>query len=145
MSLITCWTCHEEKQSSEFNWKNKSLGQRKGYCRECDKVIKHNFYNRHKKRLIVESAYRRNEIRKRFQVWKKTLACKRCGESDSCCLDFHHLNPKHKDDVVSAMVGQGVGWIRIMKEVRRCIVVCRNCHAKIHQHRIKAADIVFNG
>jgi hypothetical protein len=66
-----------------------------------------------------------------FREYKTTLKCSRCPESDSCCLDFHHKNPKIKDGPVSVLASR---WStkRLLTEIKKCIVLCANCHRKLH-------------
>lgn len=65
----------------------------------------------------------------------KTM-CSLCPEKDSCCLEFHHIDPSQKDLEISIAVRNSWSEKRLMKEVAKCLVVCRNCHAKIHKHGI---------
>lgn len=71
------------------------------------------------------------EKKKWFLDYKKTLKCK-CGESHPACIEFHHRNPKKKDDCVSNMALRGYSKKRILKEIAKCDVMCANCHAKLH-------------
>ena len=78
------------------------------------------------------TARRAEKLKKWYQEYKSTLACKICGESCTICLDFHHLDPLRKDIAVSQMIAQGYGRSRIENEISKCIVLCKNCHAKLH-------------
>ena len=71
------------------------------------------------------------KIRKWFKDYKKTLKCEKCDESHWACLEFHHIK-NNKDNAVSNMVAAGYGKDRIMKEVNKCMVLCANCHRKVH-------------
>ena len=66
--------------------------------------------------------------RKLISEWKAERGCKLCGEKDSCCLDMHHTDPKTKDKDPSR-IGK---FETFLKEVEKCVVLCRNCHAKVH-------------
>lgn len=57
--------------------------------------------------------------------------CSRCGYNKDCppAYDFHHRNPKEKDFQIS---GSCIGLEKMKKEVDKCDLVCRNCHAEIH-------------
>ena len=46
-------------------------------------------------------------------------------------LAFHHVNPADKDPEFAAM--RNWSWTRIESELKKCILVCRNCHAEIHE------------
>jgi hypothetical protein len=61
----------------------------------------------------------------------KSGGCLFCGEKELVCLDLHHLNPSEKDFELS-----GSGLMRteadIIAEVAKCVVLCANCHRKLH-------------
>jgi hypothetical protein len=78
--------------------------------------------------------YERNRIRRlRFREYlyrvKQESQCTLCGEDDPRCLDFHHLGDK-SDDVSS--LGHYSTLQKLQAEIRKCVVLCRNCHAKLH-------------
>lgn len=64
---------------------------------------------------------------------KSDLGCKICGEKDARCLDFHHVNSTEKDFTICHAVCTGVRWARIEEEIKKCEVLCANCHRKYHQ------------
>ena len=57
--------------------------------------------------------------------------CSECNEGDVACLDFHHVDGK-KTDTVARMVGDGRRKDVIREEIRKCNVLCANCHRKHH-------------
>jgi len=67
-----------------------------------------------------------------LKEYKEEKCCEKCDESHPACLDFHHLEPSEKDHNISDMVPRGYSIERINEEIGKCILVCRNCHAKIH-------------
>jgi hypothetical protein len=56
--------------------------------------------------------------------------CVCCGY-DKCAraLQFHHLDPSKKDFQIS---GMSISLDRLKEETKKCILVCSNCHAEIH-------------
>jgi len=57
--------------------------------------------------------------------------CKDCKKSYPLeCYDFHHVNPKDKDNTVSWLLH--CSWARIIKEVKKCVLLCANCHRIRH-------------
>jgi hypothetical protein len=63
----------------------------------------------------------------------RSLGCVLCNETESCCLDAHHLDPNEKDFALSQALYQNkCGIKKFQAELNKCICVCRNCHAKIH-------------
>ncbi len=67
-----------------------------------------------------------------FRQYKEDVSCIRCGESNSICLDFHHIDVSKKDHEISAMIGDGYSREWILAEIEKCIVLCANCHRKEH-------------
>jgi DNA invertase Pin-like site-specific DNA recombinase len=66
-----------------------------------------------------------------------------CGESHIAALDFHHLDPNEKEFVVAVLLRTN-DWDAIEKELKKCKLVCSNCHRKLHfdanfyeQHRVE--------
>jgi mannitol-specific phosphotransferase system IIBC component len=73
-------------------------------------------------------AVKRN--RKYVEAHKLINPCP-CGETEPCCLSYHHENGD-KTGNISDMVNRGYGINRIQKEMDKCVVLCLNCHAKLH-------------
>lgn len=74
----------------------------------------------------------------------KTLAlgylgnkCQKCGY-DKCAnsLDFHHIEPEHKDFGISEK-GYTRSWEEVKGELDKCMLVCKNCHGEIHEELSK--------
>lgn len=68
--------------------------------------------------------------------YKTKQGCARCPERDPVCLDFHHLDGEKKDHSLAKMIGSG-GFSQkaVEKEVKKCIVLCSNCHRKEHGYK----------
>lgn len=61
-------------------------------------------------------------------------ACVRCGyDKYSGAMDFHHTDPSLKEHRPGMIIHQW-GTDRAMKQLlkEKCILVCKNCHAEIH-------------
>lgn len=60
--------------------------------------------------------------------------CICCGNSfEDCCYDLHHLNPSEKDFTLSGINFNGAKtWNKIRDELKKCCLVCSNCHRLIH-------------
>src|SRR5574341_772823 len=60
--------------------------------------------------------------------------CTRCGVTfPSCCYDFHHKNPTEKEYNVSCLFRWD--WDKIEKELKKCILLCSNCHKIVHHDK----------
>lgn len=58
------------------------------------------------------------------------IACVLCGEDCACCLEFHHRDPNEKDFTVTMHLSSG--FAKIKAEIDKCVVLCANCHKKVH-------------
>jgi Zn finger protein HypA/HybF involved in hydrogenase expression len=105
--------------------------------RECkthgvtDFVLEGSGYYRCKKcrSANVAAARRRTKIRAVDLAGGK---CIRCGYNKSMnALHFHHPNSNKEFSISRA--GGIVSWARIKAELEKCILVCANCHAELHE------------
>jgi len=85
---------------------------------------------KYNEQVSIRNKQRADIARHVLNKYKETHPCVKCGESCVDCLDFHHLDPMQKDFTVSQR--QNGSLTLLKEEVQKCIVVCRNCHAKIH-------------
>jgi hypothetical protein len=68
-------------------------------------------------------------------------ACVCCGY-DKClaALDFHHIDPKAKDFSISDIGRKIRSWEVIIDELRKCVVLCKNCHLEVHRGLTQIPD-----
>lgn len=81
--------------------------------------------------LVAESKKVRMDSQ-RAEIALLKLKCKYCPENYPACLSFHHRNPKEKDIAIADAVSHGWSIEKIKTEIKKCDVVCENCHRKIH-------------
>jgi hypothetical protein len=65
---------------------------------------------------------------------KKSFGCVRCSY-DKCltALEFHHKDASEKDIEISRLI-RGKWSIKTIKnEMRKCVVLCANCHREVHE------------
>jgi len=68
----------------------------------------------------------------RQKAKEKTGACEICGYDKWLpCLEWHHVFPELKEHTISAMVLSPIEDIE--KELKKCILLCCNCHSEIHR------------
>lgn len=77
-----------------------------------------------------KSKHKKKEKLRKIVIDIKSKSQCKCGESHIRCLDFHHL--RNKDTMISLMVNGGVKEEILRNEISKCLVVCSNCHRKIH-------------
>ena len=57
--------------------------------------------------------------------------CAHCGLIDDVCVyDFHHLDPSKKE--LSFGNRGGLSFDKLKPELDKCILLCANCHRKVH-------------
>jgi len=90
------------------------------------------FYRRNRKQEIKRVAKRKAELRAWLDEYRSSLSCEKCGENHPACLDFHHKDASKKDFSIANIKGMGWGKERVLLEIQKCVIVCANCHRKIH-------------
>lgn len=59
--------------------------------------------------------------------------CAVCGYSRcTSALEFHHLDPKQKEFGPGAARASSASWQKICDELRKCVMLCANCHREFH-------------
>lgn len=66
--------------------------------------------------------------------------CHKCGNSNIHTLDFHHIDQKTKEFSIS-LVGLHRKWSIIEEEIKKCILLCRNCHMIEHSKNITPESV----
>lgn len=56
--------------------------------------------------------------------------CYACGEKDRACMDFHHYRGVKKFDI--GYQSKWPSYSGLAAELDKTIVVCANCHRRIH-------------
>ena len=102
-------------------------GSTRKFCFECSP-----YYNQEKGRSQNITAIRR-AIKKRLVDYKGGKCCI-CGYCKSInALQFHHLDSEDKEFTISHnLVLNNFNIEDYYKEVDKCILVCANCHAELH-------------
>jgi hypothetical protein len=68
-------------------------------------------------------------ISKFIADYKREHSCYYCNEDEPIALDFHHIDDK---DIEIGAGKQQVSFSKLKQELEKCIVVCANCHRKLH-------------
>lgn len=65
--------------------------------------------------------------------------CELCGLEREIIeiYDFHHLIPEEKTLGVAQMIKNCASWETICNELRKCILLCANCHRKVEYSKEK--------
>lgn len=59
--------------------------------------------------------------------------CQICGYSKSLnALEFHHIDPTLKDFGIGGQRSNPKSWVKMISELKKCILLCSNCHKEFH-------------
>jgi DNA-binding CsgD family transcriptional regulator len=124
---------HTKKETADFfGISESSVTRYKEYKRE---ILDD---SERKRRKSIYYLSFRQKLKKRCIEYKGGK-CIICGY-DNCdrALDFHHRVPSEKDfEIASSKV---LAWEKIKVELDKCDLVCKNCHAEIHDKLDKEKD-----
>jgi hypothetical protein len=113
-------------------------------CRVCKKFYTYEHLELHSvykgvkryKRLCKECARLQARIKHRQiseYIDSFKVSCKVCGEVEKCCLDFHHLYNKEVEiSQLKTYKNQNKIAKLLESELAKCVVLCANCHRKVH-------------
>jgi hypothetical protein len=90
------------------------------------------YYEKNKATVIAASAASAKAYKDKWRSFKATLACIKCGQNHPATFDFHHIDSSTKEESVNKLI-KNRAFKRAMEEVKKCIVLCANCH-RIHHH-----------
>lgn len=130
-----CNTCGVEKPIEEFPWKSKPKSIKTNKCKACTREYSIRYYKEvDRDKQIERAGVGSKKLREKYHQWKEQQSCLMCGEDSPECLELHHTDPNEKDMHPSSAVTRG--WKRFLEEAAKCVVVCANCHRKIHKGTI---------
>jgi hypothetical protein len=99
-------------------------------------VLEKNGYFRCKRCRNDAVIQRRKDV-KRQLVDMLGGKCQRCGYNKCIeALDFHHRNPEEKSFSISQQAQSTFAIAKFIEEVKKCELVCANCHREIENNII---------
>jgi len=90
------------------------------------------YYSARKAQALERNRRRKKNARRFLWDRKREQPCVQCGESDIRCLDFHHRGDERKAAGLALLATNGAAIRTLERELEKCIVLCKNCHAKEH-------------
>ena len=167
-----CQTCNVEKRLADFalvgQWRKKRAADPKRYrkdCKECTRAPSATEvdpdFKPHRARKVypkprtdgekreANAAYKRRarrETRIRALEYGAAKGCCDCGERDPRVLEFDHIEPCKKENGIAKLFSDGYSWgaEKLRAEIRKCRVICANCHRKhtiIQQEHYSHKDV----
>ena len=128
-----CKKCDNHYPLTKEHWhkRTRSKDGFETYCKSC--VQKASLINWDNNRERYSEGVKQRKLLKsqKLNEYKNNCSCKKCGESRNHLLDFHHIDPtKKKFGVASGPHNHS--WKDIKNEIKKCIVLCSNCHRDFH-------------
>ena len=137
MQSKICTKCKKELPLECFNKGIHTYG-RSYWCKQCNKISCANYHKNNRAGIKEHKAI--DIERKRTIIDNmKAKGCLFCNEKEICCLEFHHIEPDKKLIRISGSWNH-YGLEAILKEIIKCVLVCANCHKKIHAGIINIED-----
>lgn len=111
-----CPNCKKEKPLDQF-YKRRKGKDPSVYCKICTNI---------------QATNRQREFKQKCVSYKGGK-CEECGyDKTNVALDFHHINPLTKDFTISKIKSWKFDK-KITDELDKCKLLCKNCHAEIHE------------
>jgi hypothetical protein len=89
-------------------------------------------YLKHAAAIKAAVKINRDKAKDRWREYKASLACVQCGENHPATFDFHHVIRKPDNQKVNKLLSNK-SYKKAIKEIKeRCVVLCANCHRKLH-------------
>ena len=68
-----------------------------------------------------------------IDMYKMGQGCAICRYNKcGAALEFHHVDKEEKTDSISAMINRDKSMSEILEEIKKCIILCANCHRELH-------------
>jgi len=104
------------------------------------KTVGDKIYRRLKCRFCFNKA--KKQLRDKYKTilaeYKKERGCCKCGIKDSRVLEFHH--PGDKGFTIGYASHNHLGIDRVKEEIKKCLVICANCHRILHYGKVWMHD-----
>lgn len=114
-----CKYCHKLFPETDFGIAKTTPSKvyRRRKCRYCYRKTKNILKG--KRRHIIDKI-------------KTDVGCTRCGIRDVRVLEFHHIDGSKKEFAIADYYYRQYGEARLLQELRKCKVLCANCHRIFH-------------
>ena len=136
--MKTCSRCKVEKEVSEFCKCARMKDGLQSACKSCmnDSYTRSRQKDQQRYKQVAKDRTTANALR--IRKWKEERGCLFCSENFGPCLELHHLDPTQKEFDPSD--GRHLSWKTFLKEADKCVVVCANCHRKVHHGVLTIGD-----
>lgn len=132
-----CSACQTTKDLVDFHKGQYSKDGYQSKCKECNKkaaLAKYHSSTDNKSVYGNRAKSLKKELKLSVDSLKAKKGCSNCVENSPCCLDFHHINGDKEYTISKFITLKNKN--RLEQEIRKCTIVCANCHRKIHANQL---------
>jgi hypothetical protein len=104
--------------SDPENRRKKAEKNKEWYCKKANEVKARQLARRRERKIFIDGICLRYGC--------QNPGCKWEGQFEPYQLTFHHVDPSQKEIEVAKM--HSWSYEKIVAEINKCIVLCRNCH-----------------
>ena len=135
---IECSHSRIQKKETKEKIADKLRKKERKFC-SCGKLL----HSRNKTGFCIDCKPKREykstaEIARKYRTKRKNILienkggkCEVCGYNKCIrALEFHHIDPNKKEYNVSTSTNIDIDIL--LEEIKKCILVCSNCHREIH-------------
>jgi uncharacterized OB-fold protein len=116
-----CSGCKFEKDLVDFYETN---GAHQNYCKICLLTFQ-------------KDRWRSRKAKATALFGGKCVSCGYC--KNLAAFDFHHVNPAEKEFNWGRLKQKS--WDKVILELQKCILLCKNCHAELHHPQLSVDEI----
>lgn len=121
-----CGNCKQNKSISEFHRRGEIL---QAWCKSCRKTFDAAYWKRNQEKRIQQCKIVRDNFRKWYRSLKESKPCMDCENIFPAeCMHWDHKDRSKKSGNLGTLVSKGSKSL-ILKEIKKCDLVCANCHA----------------
>jgi hypothetical protein len=136
MKKKVCGKCKKEKYLDEFHKNSTKKDGLRSTCKECSKEYHKQHYLNNINKYRTKAQVLRDFLKSFVNRFKQFKGCKICKEKRYWVLEFHHNDRLEKTDTINRFVTNG-NFKLLKKEIRKCDVLCSNCHKDLHYNENK--------
>lgn len=137
-----CSKCGLTKPIAAFSSKG---GRKQASCKACHAAYAKGHYAENKDRYVLSAKSSRPQLRDRNRAWihehKSGRPCSDCQQMfPAICMDFDHLDGATKVASIARLVMNFSSIEKLEEEIRKCELVCANCHRIRTYRRLHGRD-----
>ncbi len=141
-----CGKCKRNLPLFEFYQRKSGERATKYYekCKECMKLRGRQYYHLNRDQQLPLAIARRQRsyaIKRKFIDEIKSQPCADCGKRfASCAMDFDHRDGQEKLANIAHMGVRNWSLEKIKSEIKKCDIVCANCH-RVRTYNRRHAEV----